>query len=401
VLVLLVLSMFLNYLDRGSLSVAAPMLVRELRIGPTEMGLLFSAFFWTYAVCQVGSGWLVDRVRRVKWVYAAGFLVWSLATMATGFVGGFGALFACRLLLGLGESVAYPACSRILVRSVPESRRGLANAWIDAGTKAGPALSNLVGGLIVAEYGWRWLFFGAGVVSLLWLPAWIGLFREEDGVRAGGGEEVSFGRILSRREAWGTSLAMFALGYVWYFLLSWLPTYLVRARGLSMQQVATYGSLPLAMMGLATVGWAWLADRRTAAHGPNERRRFLVVALLATAALLPPAAVVESFAASMVLLVAAHVALAMFAANVWAATQTLAGSAAAGRWTGFQNAVGNLGGVVSPWVAGVALDRTGSFVPAFFAAAAVAIGGAACYWWLVPRLEPLDLNGRGADYSKR
>ncbi len=391
VLVLLVASMFLNYVDRGSLSVAAPVLTKELGIGPSQMGLLFSAFFWTYALCQIGAGWLVDRA-SVKWVYAAGFLLWSMATLATGFVGGFAALFVCRLLLGLGESGAYPACSRILARSVPEERRGMANAWIDAGTKAGPALSNFAGGLIVSEYGWRWLFLGAGLVSLMWLPAWIALYKDPPEPESEERTKVSFGEILRHREAWGTSLAMFALGYVWYFLLSWLPTYLVKARGLSMHQVATYGSLPLAIMGLATVGWAWLADRRVRAHGANERKRFLVIALLATAALLPPAVAVDAFAPAMVLLIAAHVTLAMFAANVWAATQTLAGPEAAGRWTGFQNAVGNLGGVVSPWVAGVALERTGSFQIAFFAAAAVAVAGAVCYWRLVPRIQPVMLD---------
>lgn len=191
------------------------------------------------------------------------------------------------------------------------------------------------------------------------------------------------------------SLAMFALGYVWYFLLSWLPQYLVHSRGFTMKQVAGFGSLPLAMMAAATMVWAWLADRRVARGSANERRRFLILGLLLSAVLLPPAALAGDVWVSLALLIAAHVMLGMFAANVWAVTQTLAGPAAAGRWTGIQNAIGNMGGVVSPWVAGVAVEKTGSFTPAFLAAAVVATAGAVCLWRLVPEVAPVHF-GRSA-----
>ena len=144
---LLSLSVFINYVDRGNLSVAAPMLGRELALSPAQLGLLFSAFFWTYSLCQIPAGWLVDRISVTR-VYAAAYLIWSVATLLTGFAHSITALLMVRLLLGLGESVAYPACSQILVRNFAEQERGRANSLIDIGAKAGPALGTLLGGLV-------------------------------------------------------------------------------------------------------------------------------------------------------------------------------------------------------------------------------------------------------------
>ncbi|MFN7923418.1 MAG: MFS transporter, partial [Bryobacteraceae bacterium] len=124
ILWLLVTAIAINYVDRGALSVSAPLLAQELALPPDRMGLLFSAFFWSYALFQLAAGWLVDRY-DVKWVYAAGFALWSVATATTGAVSSFATLIVARLALGVGESVAYPACSRIIVRNFPEDRRGL------------------------------------------------------------------------------------------------------------------------------------------------------------------------------------------------------------------------------------------------------------------------------------
>ena len=172
ILWLLVLSAWLNFIDRGALSAAAPALQADLRLTPVQLGYLLSAFFWTYAGCQVITGWLVDRF-EVSRLYAAGFLVWSAATLFTGFAGAFAGLFALRLVLGIGESTAYPAYARILSREFPEHRRGLANALIDAASKTGPGVATFIGGLIITAFGWRAMFIGLGAVSLLWFPFWV------------------------------------------------------------------------------------------------------------------------------------------------------------------------------------------------------------------------------------
>src|SRR6266481_6353514 len=137
-LALLAFSVFINYLDRGNLSVAAPMLKDELGLSASQLGILLSSFFWTYGLFQILSGWLVDRF-NVNWVMATGFFLWSAATGATGLVHGFAALLVVRLILGIGESVAYPSYSRILAKHFPASQRGFANSAIASGLAFGPA----------------------------------------------------------------------------------------------------------------------------------------------------------------------------------------------------------------------------------------------------------------------
>jgi MFS family permease len=162
VLVLLAISVFINYVDRGNLSIAAPMLKDELGISAWKLGGLLSAFFWTYACTQLFSGWLVDRV-NVNWVIAGGFFLWFAATATTGFVHTFSVLLVLRLLLGIAESVAFPAYSKIIALNFPEEHRGLANSVISAGYVLGAGFGMLFGGLLMARFGWRPFFivFGA------------------------------------------------------------------------------------------------------------------------------------------------------------------------------------------------------------------------------------------------
>lgn len=392
VLILLVVSVAINYLDRGVLSVSAPILQRELTLSPTEMGLLFSAFFWSYAVFQLVAGWLVDRY-EVKHILSAGFLVWCLATASVGWITGFGWLLASRVILGVGESVAYPAYSHILARDFAEGRRGLANALVDAGSKLGPALSTLAGGLLVGRFGWRALFLGMGLGGLLWLIPWILIAPSGD--RAAKAEvrerPTSMMEILRRREAWGTCVGMFSLGYVWYFLLSWLPSYLVNARGFSMHSMAVLGSLPFGAMACTSVLGGWLSDWliRRGHSATGVRKTFVTSGLLLCCVTLLPAAVVRSPEQCVMLLVISCAALGFFTSNVWAITQTLAGPKAAGSWTGVQNAIGNLGGVISPLLTGVVVARTGSYYLAFATASVMLVLGAGSYLFLVGEVKPL------------
>src|SRR6185436_15948257 len=221
VLILLVLSVGINYIDRGTLSVAAPQLTSQLSLNPQQMGLLLSGFFWTYALCQILAGWLVDRY-DVRWVFGVGFVIWSTATLATGLISGFTALFALRLLLGAGESVAYPSYSKIIAGNFPQTHRGTANSLIDMGSKVGPALGTLIGGLLVANFGWRSLFLTIGIASLLWLVPWI-IWGPRYGAAPASErlEAPGIAEILSKRDAWGTFFGLFGLNYFWYFMLTW------------------------------------------------------------------------------------------------------------------------------------------------------------------------------------
>ena len=165
---LLFLSILINYIDRGNLSIAAPLLKDELRISASQLGVLFAAFFWTYSTVQIVSGWIIDRY-DVNWVLAAGFVLWSMATTATGLVHGFAMLISVRMVLGAAESVAFPSYSKIIALHVPQQHRGMANAVIMAGMSAGPAVGTYGCGMSMARYGWRPVFIVLGLVSLIWV----------------------------------------------------------------------------------------------------------------------------------------------------------------------------------------------------------------------------------------
>lgn len=396
-LTLLVLAVGINYIDRGSLSVVKTDVAAEFRLDDVQMGLLFSAFFWSYAVFQIGAGWLVDRF-DAKPVYAIGFLLWSLAILATGFTQGFAAILAARMLLGVGESVAYPATSRIIVENFAERRRGLANALVDAGSKVGTALSVLLGGLVVAEWGWRALFFLLGGVSLAWLLPWLllaPLSRRTATDPLAPAPSVGFGDLLARREVWGTSLGFFCLGYTWFFLVSWLPAYLEEERGFSKQTMAIFGSLPFWSMAVTSIASGWLSDAWIAggARPTAVRKAFLIAGFLLCAASLSVVAFVTNDILCVVMLTAACASLGLYSSNAWAVTQTLAGPLAAGRWSGVQNAIGNLGGVASPALTGWIVKETGSYFWAFAAAAAMLWVGVFAYVFLVGQIAPLEWDG--------
>src|SRR5262245_57756434 len=219
VLCLLVAVTAINYIDRGSLSIAAPAITAELSLDAAQMGFLLSSFFWTYATFQIVAGWLVDRY-NVRWVLAGGFMVWSLATFAVGFTTTVAGIFVLRLVLGIGESVAFPAFSKIIANTYSASDRGLPNSAIDAGVKVGPGIGMLVGGLLVATFGWRALFITLGLGGLLWLIPWLRWGPREFGarIRAESLGAPGFGDILKNRNAWGTFLGNFCNNYSYYFL---------------------------------------------------------------------------------------------------------------------------------------------------------------------------------------
>jgi MFS family permease len=298
----------------------------------------------------------------------------------TGLARTFVVLFATRLMLGLGESVAYPCYSRILVTDFPENHRGLTNAWIDAGTKCGPALGSLVGAVAMARFGWRALFVGLGFGSLLWLVPWLRWMPRGKAFSApvDQSQVPSVFRIFSHRSAICTALGLFCGNYFWYFLVTWLPHYLETERHFAKSKMGVFASLAYASVAVSSVSCGWLSDRWISRGGtPTRVRKTFTGVGMAFATVILPVALVREENLAMGLLMLACVSYGMFASNVWAITQTLAGPHAAGKWTAVQNGVGNFSGVVGPAVTGWLVERTGLYSLSFAVAAAVALTGAA------------------------
>ena len=390
VLILLWLSVFLNYIDRSNLSIAAPLLKGELGLSATQLGVLLSAFFWTYACLQIPAGWLVDRF-EVKWVFAGGFLIWSAATAVTGVLHSFAALLAVRVVLGMGESVAYPSYSKIIANHFPVERRGFANSVVASGLCFGPSFGMLFGGTLMGQFGWRPFFVTLGLASLLWIGPWsIWMPRAKSHADDGNKKGPGLQEIVARRAWVATALGLFAMNYVNYFLLTWLPFYLVRERGFSMNAMAEVGGAIMLTAAVSAVVSGKLSDRwiRAGATTTRIRSGFIVTGNLMTGTLLM-AAVVAPRDVSVGLLMLVGVGFGMASANVWAITQTLAGPRVAGRWAGSQNFIGNLSGAVAPALTGVLVDRTGHFFWPFLITGAVAWSGAAVWTFLLGPIEPV------------
>jgi MFS transporter, ACS family, D-galactonate transporter len=390
VLFLLGISVFINYIDRANLSVAAPLLQDELGLSHAQLGLLLSAFFWTYACMQILAGWLVDRF-EVKWILAIGFFVWSVATAFTGTLHAFTALLVIRVILGVGESVASPAYAKIFANHFVESQRGFANSIVGAGQSLGPAVGILFGGTLVARFGWRPFFVVLGLASLLWLPPW---FRWMPRTSAAGARDMKKGpglsEIIRHRSSWGTWIGHFCANYFLYFLLTWLPFYLQRERHFSVNAMSKIGGATFLLAALSSPTCGWLSDRwiSRGASVTRVRKTFMGVGMACNGLFLVGCAAAPN-RLLIALLFLAGATFGLVSSNLNAITQTLAGPHAVGRWMGAQNFVANLAGAVAPALTGFLVGRTGQFYWPFLITSVIAWVGAAHYVFVVGPVEPV------------
>ena len=392
-LVLLVTAaVFINYIDRGNLATAAPLMQDELHLSASQLGILLSAFYYGYVPCMPATGWLAERY-GAKRVLAAGVTIWSLATLTTGFAGGFAALLALRVLLGVGESVAFPCASKLLANAVDVSRLGVANGILSFGYLLGPAVGTLLGGYLMTVFGWRPVFVVFGALSLVWLWPWRRAeIAPSTTLRPSGVEsQPSFAQVLRRRELWGASLGHFASNYGYYFIISWLPFYLVKSRGFSMGSMVAIASWAYLLNAVSALAMGWLADRWIRAgrsttmvyKGIMAANHVAGIACMIGMVMLPA---VGSVAALFVFEIVSGCSY----PGLFAIPQILAGPAATARWVGIQNAAGNVAGLIAPAITGILVDQTGLFVVAFALAAGVNVLGLIGWVLMLPKIAPIE-----------
>jgi MFS family permease len=388
---LLALAVFINYVDRGNLATAAPLIKDEMKLSGEAFGLIVSAFFWTYTPGQLLAGWLAEKINPYR-TLAIGLAIWSLATALTGVTTGFLALISLRLLLGLGETAVFPCASKIFAGGLAEHQRGAANGLVVSGTALGPAFGTFVGGKMMALMGWRPTFLIFGLTSLLWLAPWWGATRNapKAGRALEDPEAPSFLEVASKMEVWGAGLGHFAVNYSFYFVITWLPLYLVKARGFSMGEMATLGAEIYLVYAASSLAMGWLADRlieRGMTPG-KVRKTWACTSHIIVASGLAACAYGDR-SLSLVFLFVTAFGFGFNSSTLFAIGQTLAGPHAGGKWMGFQNGLGNVAGIVGPLITGALVDRTGSFDLAFLVAAGAALTG--CFWWtvLIPKVAPV------------
>jgi MFS family permease len=393
VVVLLAAALFLNYVDRGALPMAAPLIQGELGLSARQIGTLFSAFFWSYALLQIPAGWLADRFGARR-VLAAGLALWACATMLAGFAQSFAMLLLLRLVLGVGESAGFPSVSKLLASVVPVGSLGRANGIVAFGYLFGPAVGAYFGGALMVHFGWRSAFWVFGALSLLWLLPWTRVKLPRPNRAADTVNQAPWRKILRQPALWGTSLGHFSSNYTFYFMLSWLPMYLVSERGFSVGAMANLVSRAYLVNALSALLAGWLIDRlisRTARTTLWYKSSMVTahigsIACMLCLALAPPAWGLGAIFVYQVL-------LGLSSPGTFAISQILAGPNAAARWVGVQNALANVAGMLAPQLTGELVDRTHHYTSAFVVAGLINLLGVFAWVRMVGRVSPVPWSG--------
>ena len=387
---LLFVASFINYLDRATISVALPLISVDLRLGPETKGLLLSSFFWSYALMQIPIGWCADRW-NLRWLYAGLFAVWSLACGLTGFAGSLLVLILLRILLGIGESIYLPGGTKIVGMLFRSQERGFPSGLFDSGTRLGLAVGAPLIAALIVWCGWRNMFALVGFTAIIWVIPWLlAAPRNLQGVRD---SSVHAGvappwRIHFNRNLLGMCLGFFCFDYYWYLFVTWLPDYLVTVRHLSLVRAGFYAALPYFIFGLCQPLGGWITDQliRRGWNETRTRKTMLAAAFSCGLLLIPAARAASPHGALAFLMGASLVGLAN--GNMFAILQCCAPPGEVGIWTGYENFVGNIGGILAPVVTGFVIARTGAYLPGFALAAGVLVAGIFAYGFIVGELHP-------------
>ncbi|MBN3799347.1 MFS transporter [Burkholderia sp. Ac-20392] len=402
----------INFIDRANLAIAAPSIRADLGLDAVGMGLVLSAFFWTYAFLQLPAGWFIDKVGvRVSLALAVGW--WSVFTVATGAARGLTQLVGVRLMLGVGEAAAIPSFAKVAFNWFPRSERGLASSIFDSGSRVGSALSLPLVAWLISIVGWRGSFVITGGIGLVWALAWWFIYRDPERYRAiapdavdallaqrgaptvaaaTDGPKVSWLDLFRYRTVWGMMIGLFCLNFAIYFFITWFPSYLLQSRGFSLASLGTWGMLPalLAIPG----GWlgGYVSDSlfRRGWSATAARKTCLVLGMLLSSSI-ALSAFVESVWTCLGLFALAYASLSFAGANVWTLVGEIAPTPAhVASLGGIQNFAGNLAGIFITTFTGVMLSITkGSFVVPLAVAGALCVVGALSYLFIVGKVEPL------------
>ncbi len=390
---LLFAASLINYFDRQTLSYALPLLATDFDLSPRQQGLLSSAFFWSYALMQIPMGLCVDRF-NLRWVYAGAFALWSLAQGLTGFVGSVGMLIGCRMLLGIGEAIYLVGGTKVVSLFFPLSDRGLPCGLFDAGTRTGLVLEGLTIGWLLQTFGWRTTFALVGFAALVWLLPWFlatpAQMRDTsaDGAQRPRLTRSQIATLLRSRDLLGVLLGFFCFDYFWYLLLTWLPSYLVNVRHLTIMKAGIYASLPFLIFGVCQPLGGWIADRliRLGWDPARTRKGIISVAFLSGLLIIPAAHAASANTALLLIMGACLVGLST--ANQLVLLQGCTPPKEIGLAVGVYNFVGNIAGVLAPLVTGYVIELSGgSYTPAFVLAAVMLAASQLSYWFIVGPLR--------------
>jgi ACS family D-galactonate transporter-like MFS transporter len=400
----------INYLDRSNLSIVAPRLADELRLSPVGLGLVLSAFGWTYALFQLPASRLVDRVNP-RILFASALALWSAATILTGWVSGFIALFALRMTVGALEAPSYPTNNRVVTTWFPERERAGAIGFYTSGQFAGLAFLTPVLAWLTVRYDWRFVFQITGLAGLLWALAWWVFYRDPSEARGvnqaemrlieqGGGipdlerkldaPRTEFwkdlGIVLSKRGLWGVYAGQFGLASIQWFFLTWFPAYLVQYRHIALAEAGLFASLPFLAAFVGVISGGFLSDWLLR-HGVSltAARKIPIVAGAMLASLMALANQLQDPRAAVACVSCCSFGCGL-ASITWSIVSTMAPERLIGLTGGVFNFIANCSAIVVPIVVGL-LIRGHDFTRPLLFVSSMALMTIASYVFAVGKIE--------------
>ena len=404
-LVLLVVCGVINYLDRATLAVANEFIRADLGLSLGQMGVLLSAFSWSYAICQLPVGALVDKIGP-RWLLGIGLVVWSLAQAAGGLASTFGFFVFARIALGIGEAPQFPAAARVVSNWFPARSRGTPTGIYNSASPLGVALAPVLLTPLIAATSWHWAFFVTGGMGLVAAVIWVAVYRDPDRKKMTVEERAylevdaasesaskttfaSWAALFRHRATWGMMLGFFGSVYLNWVYLTWLPGYLRAERNMDLAYAGLAASIPFlcGFAGALVAGWASDRVAKHASSPVTGRRNAVVASMLGMVAFTIPAALVESN-----VMAVACISIVIFLANAssacsWSLATVVAPRSRIASLGAIQNFGGFLGGALAPVLTGY-IAQAWSFVPALLTGAGIAFVGAMSYLFLVSRPMP-------------
>ena len=393
---LLVASGMVNMMDRSTLAIAAPLVRQDLGLSVQDMGMLLSAFLWTYAVAQLPIGALVDRAGP-RLLLACGQIVWSVAQAACGLVGSFGQFFAARMVLGVGEAPQFPICARVVRDCFAPRDRGLPTGIFLTASTLGPALSAPFITWLMLSFGWRWMFAIMGLAGIAVALVWFAFYRnpaklaldaddrrylaEDETISARHITFAEWRSLFAHRTTWGMVLGFFGVIYLVWVYTAWLPGYLEMQRHMSIPHTGLIAAIPFLFGTLGSLCGGRLVDRLAASGlAPINACKYPAAIGLAGMALLTgAAALVDSNTLAVGLMCGALFIGFGGMSGSWAMVSVAAPKNTVASLGSLMNCGGYFGGALAPMVTGMVVQSTHSFVPALLTATVIGLAGAACY----------------------
>jgi ACS family D-galactonate transporter-like MFS transporter len=403
----------INYLDRTVLGIAAPSLTKELGFSAATMGIVFSAFSWTYAAMQIPGGIFLDRF-GTKLTYFLSLTFWSLSTLLHGLATNLASLLTFRFALGVSEAPCFPTNSRVVATWFPQQERAFATGVYTVGEYVGLAFLSPLLFWIMGAFGWRAMFVVVGVAGIFFGLVWWRSYREPheskavnqaelDYIAAGGGivmpksanakfEWRLVGQLLRFRQLVGICIGQFAGNSTLVFFLTWFPTYLATERHMGWLKIGFFTILPFiaASVGVLFGGW-WSDSMLKRGRSANIARKLPIITGLLLASAIVTANYVDSDYVVIGILSLAFFAQGM-AALGWTLVSDIAPKGLLGLTGGIFNFAANLAGIITPLVIGFIVAATGSFVGALMFIAIVALVGAFSYIFIVGDIHRIELT---------